>query len=207
MRSTESQPENPWPHDMQLSIDEPYSLTYLLFVRQAWELGIDGVPELDPVPSIGASARPDSVGLDAAYTRWRAEWGRAWTQYEPIDRTTRGPDDETLRLLELPDDQLADAVSRMPSPFWDEGIDRPSYEEWRRSLRDDHSRPIQEHPERVCLDALIPAWRSGLLTVLQLPYRGYFAERINPTTLVVSRTTRHNPTLYRKALGTIGPRQ
>lgn len=168
MRNTEPQPENPWPHDMQLAIDEPCSLTYLLFVHQAWELSIDGVPLLDPVPKIGASARPDSVGLG---------------------------------------DQLAEAVSRMPSPFWDEGIDRPVYEEWRRSLRDDHSLPLQEHPERVCLDALIPAGRSGLLTVLQLPYRGYFAELIYPTTLVVSRTTRHNPTLYRKALGTIGPRQ
>lgn len=118
----------------------------------------------------------------------------------------REPDQENARLLrELPDERLAEVFSTMPSTFWAAGTDRDAFNTWSTSLRDDLSLPLAEHPERRCLDALVPAWRTGLTTVLQLPYVGYFAERLNAGTLIVSRVTRQNPSLYRQALATFSP--
>lgn len=207
MRSIEPQPGNPWPHDMSISIDnDSQRLCYLLFVRQAWKLPIDELPELEPLLSVGESARPSSLDVNDAVARWRSEWARAWSVLEP-DRTVREPDEEIARLLELTDEQLVDAVSAMPSSFWEEGIDHQAFEEWRRGQRDDLTLPFEKHPERVCLDALVPAWRGGLLKIVQLPFAGYFAERVSSATLVVSRVTRFDPALYRRALGTAAPGQ
>lgn len=206
MRSEQPTPGNAWPHDMQIAVDEPYALTYLLFVRQAWRLDVAEIPEVDPVPATGTSSRPPTVDPTEAAARWRREWSRALTQFEPRDRRVREPDEETARLLrELPDERLAEAFSTMPSTFWAEGTDRDAFNTWSMSLHDDHSLPLEEHPERRCLDALAPAWRTGLTTILQLPYAGYFAERLNAATLIVSRVTRHDPGLYRQALGTPSP--
>ena len=47
---------------------------------------------------------------------------------------------------------------------------------------------------------LTSLWRDGLESIVQLPYAGFFAERIDPATLVVSRVARHDPELYRRAL-------
>lgn len=195
--------DNPWPHDMRISVDEPYALIYLLFVREGWGIQVDDIPPASPSPVTGTSRRPSAVDEVDAATRWRREWLRAWTQFEPLDRMVREPDGEITQLLrDTSDELLADAVSTMPSTFWADGTDREAFDAWLMSLRDDHSRPLEEHPERVCLDALVPAWRTGLTTIVQLPYAGYFAERINQTTLVVSSTTRHGRGLYRRALRT-----
>ncbi|MFE1663707.1 hypothetical protein [Microbacterium sp. P02] len=206
MRSDQPIPGNPWPHDMLISVDEPYALTYLLFVRHGWRLDITELPDVDPVPATGTSHRPPAVDPTDAVAQWRSEWSRALTQFEPLDRTVREPDEETARLLrELPDEHLLEAFSTMPSTYWADGTDRDAFNAWSMSLHDDHSLPLAEHPERRCLDALVPAWRTGLTTVIQLPYAGYFAERVNAATLVVSRVTRHDPDQYRHALATPSP--
>ena len=201
MRSSEPMPGNPWPHDMLISIDEPHSLVYLLFVREAWSLVVDDVPHIEPVPAVGASARPAGVDADAAADQWRHEWARAWAMFEPLDRAVREPDAETARLLkELSDEELAVATSPLPSDYWSTGIDGDAFGLWSAAIQDDHTVPLEQHPERVCLDALIPAWRTGLTRIVQLPFTGYFARRINSGTLVVSRATRHNADWYRRAL-------
>ncbi|WP_457101472.1 hypothetical protein [Microbacterium sp. P5_E9] len=206
MRSDQPIPGNPWPLEMQIAVDEPYALMYLLFVREGWRLDVAELPDVDPVPATGTSTRPPAVDPTEAAVRWRREWSRAFTQFEPRDRSVREPDEDTARLLrELPDEQLAEAFSTMPSTFWAEGTDRDAFNTWSMSLHDDHSLPLAEHPEWRCLDALVPAWRTGLTTILQLPYAGYFAERLNAATLIVSRVTRHDPSLYRQALGTPSP--
>lgn len=203
MRSEQQIPGDPWPHDMMITVDEPHALIYLLFVRQVWRLDIAELPDVDPVPATGKSNRPSAIDPTEAAVRWRREWSRALTEFEPHDRSVREPDEETAHLLrELPDERLAEAFSTMPSTFWGEGTDRDAFNTWSRSLHDDRSLPLGEHPERRCLDALVPAWRTGLTTILQLPYAGYFAERLNTATLIVSRVTRHNPSAYRQALGT-----
>lgn len=206
MRSDQPTPGNPWPHDMHIAVDVPHALTYLLFVRQGWRLDIAELPDVDPAPATGTSDRPSAVNLTEASARWRREWSRALTQFEPLDRSVREPDKEAARLLrELPDERLAETFSTMPSTFWTEGTDRDAFNTWAMGLHDDHSLPLAEHPEWRCLDALVPAWRTGLTTILQLPYAGYLAERLNAATLIVSRVTRHDPSLYGQALGTPSP--
>lgn len=200
MRSSRPDPSNPWPHDMVLGIDVPRRLTSLLFVREAWRLPIDDVPALDAVPDIGRSARPDAFDEPEVIVRWRTQWARGLAMHAPEDRTIREPDAETARLLrELDDTELVAAIAGdrlIASP----GIDHEAFEGWHATLHDRHLVPLAETPERVSVEALAAAWRRGLESILQLPFAGYFAERIHASTLVVSRTTRHDPEMYRRAL-------
>ncbi|WBM79683.1 hypothetical protein KIV56_15750 [Cryobacterium breve] len=55
-------------------------------------------------------------------------------------------------------------------------------------------------PENRVIPALVTAWRGGLTTIIQLPYLGFFAQRINRQHLVVSRTTRNDPEMLAQAL-------
>jgi hypothetical protein len=197
MRSSRPVPGDPWPHDMALRIeDEPRELTSLLFVRDAWRLSIDDVPALDPVPDVGTSARPDGLDEEATVERWRSEWARVWPRMAAIREAERAPEEELMRLLReiAADGQDARSLSD------EEGVDREAFEVWHISLRDDHRLPLAEHPERICVTALAAAWRDGLESIVQLPYAGFFAERTDPATLVVSRVARHDPEMYRRAL-------
>ncbi|NQX13339.1 hypothetical protein HQQ80_17060 [Microbacteriaceae bacterium VKM Ac-2855] len=205
MRTSQPDPSNPWPHDMLLSIDTPNSLLKLLFIRHAWRLDIGEVPELDEAPPIGDSALPAGVDATEAAERWRAEWRRAWSAFDPRDRVVREPDEDTARLLrELSDDELVDAYSTQPSAFWDGGMDADAYGAWVMRPDELHAMPLEQQPERRNLAALIPAWRSGLRTIIELPYAGPFADRLHPETLVVSRRTRRDPELYTAALSPRG---
>ncbi|MGY4542620.1 hypothetical protein ACVWY0_002544 [Arthrobacter sp. UYNi723] len=52
------------------------------------------------------------------------------------------------------------------------------------------------------LPDLVPAWESGLDTVIVLPYAGYFAQRMTPRYLAVSAATRNDLDTYSRALKT-----
>lgn len=197
MRSSHPDPSNPWPHDMVLRIDEPRELTSLLFVREAWRLPIDDVPALDGAPDVGTSARPAGLGDAEAVERWRAEWMLAWPRIAVLREAMRAPDEEEMmrRLREI-----AVAMQAAEDLSAEAGIDREAFEAWHATLHDDRRLPLAEHPERICVTALADAWRTGLESIVQLPYAGYSAERIDAATLVVSRTARHDPELYRRAL-------
>ncbi len=198
MRSSEDRPGNPWPHDMQLSVEECWQpLIYLLFVRSAWHLEITSVPRLDSEPDPGSSLRPEHLDVDAAVRRWLAEWQRAWTHFDAASLTVSTPDEATQHLLDtLSDDELWQATSARPSDFWDSGIDQAACERWRAAM----AAPVAELPENRVIPALAVAWRAGLTTVIQMPYIGYFAHRISREHLVVSATTRRDPDLYSRAL-------
>lgn len=198
MHSTEDLPGNPWPQDMQVSVEECWHpLIYLLFVRSAWQLEIDSVPRLDAVPDPGSSQRPENLDVDAAVQRWLAEWHRAWTHFDSARVTVSAPDDATQHLLDtLTDDELWQVTSTWPSNFWEAGIDAHAHERWRSSM----AAPLGELPENRVVPALMEAWRAGLTTIIQLPYLGSFAHRINQEHLVVSVSTRHDPDLYSRAL-------
>lgn len=71
-----------------------------------------------------------------------------------------------------------------------------TFESWRQSLQP----KIEDDPERDVIPSLIPARESGLTTIVQLLYSGYFGERINREHLVVSAETRHDAQLFSRAL-------
>lgn len=78
------------------------------------------------------------------------------------------------------------------------GIDRDAFNAWSSSLS-----PIPPKDlERQSLPDLIPAWESGLDTIVVLPYAGYFARRITRRHLAVSAATRNDPASYAMALQT-----
>lgn len=205
MRADREMPGNPWPHDMVIGIDEGSALLLtLLFVRHAWGLAPDAdVPELDPAPDCGGSAMPSSATHEEWDRRWRLAWRRAWAWFEIEDVAGRPHPPELLRGLG-PDSPLNPYFP----PMWeiehgDEGIDRAALNAWKASLRAARSRSIADQPERRNLDALIPAWRAGLDSIIVLPYRGYFARRLDRRHLVVSAATRDSAQLYDLALGSV----
>lgn len=201
MRSMNPIPGNPWPHDMVLSIDTPHTLTLLLFIRSVWQLEIADIPALDSEPASGTSARP--VDFDAAKVTdlWMREWQREWAQYENLTTGIRAPDAATEHLLDTSTDaELWAAFSPIPPDAWGEGLDWDANNTWDMSLQPDHSVPLAQTPERLCLTELIRAWKSGVTAIIELPYAGYFADRITRRHLVVSAVTRRTPALYRRAL-------
>ena len=67
-------------------------------------------------------------------------------------------------------------------------------------LRARFSRPYDESPEWVALDALVPAWRSGLTKIVEIPCRGTFTRILGPHSILVTAETRADPDRYREAL-------
>lgn len=195
MRTSEPDPANPWPHDMVLTIDQPDVPLRLLFARRLRRLAIPEVPPLEsgPQPSSEVAALPE-----ATPERWRSEWAQWWSRHLP--RSVDGPDLETARMLrELDDEELVAHVSAGPTG-WLTPSEEQGHAQWLDSVRERHEIPLEQHPERICLDALIPAWRSGLRTIIELPFAADVADRISAECLVVARRTRWDPTLYRRAL-------
>ena len=193
-------PENRWPHDMVIALgDNPLSLNLLLFVRHAWSLASDAdIPGLIPFPDPGASRAPDSASLSEWNDRWRVAWKRAWDWYKIQDPDrTKHPTLETMQEVLRPGQELHPLIP----PLWtaeyaSEGVDFEAFNRWVGRLR-----PLTPTDvERRSLTDLIPAWESGLDTVIVLPYEGFFAKRITRRHLAVSATTRNDPVTYRRAL-------
>ncbi|RFA15494.1 hypothetical protein B7R22_06595 [Subtercola boreus] len=198
---------------MVISIDENDALLLrLLFVRAAWGLGAIGVPAVVGLigigvggAGIGASRLPSDVGFAKADYLWRDEWERSWERFDVRDRRVRPMDARHREVLDAtPDEELGAVYLIGPSRFWSEGIDEEAFDRWNRGLFErtiqGHRAPLEESPERRALLALVSAWETGLTNILQLPYEGYFAERINAQYLVVSEETRREVTLYSRAL-------
>src|SRR4051812_1761325 len=62
VRSDSPMPGNPWPHDMVIAVnDHERMLLELLFIRDAWKLGMADIPPLFPAPDIGRSRRPETA--------------------------------------------------------------------------------------------------------------------------------------------------
>lgn len=169
---------NPWPADMTITVeDRSLAINILLFVRQAWGLLPDAdVPQLAPVPDSGHSALPGS----ASRNEWEQRWQESWQQV--LDGYRQEPD-------------------LLAGPLWTsvhgwEGLDSGAFNAWHNSLIP----PFPCSAERDCLDALVPAWKSGLERVIVLPVEGFFAQRISAGNLLVSAGTRANPEWYRLAL-------
>lgn len=200
MRSSNPIGRNLWPNNMVIAVDEhPLSLNLLLFIRNAWSIATDvEMPELSPSPKAGASSVPNSVSIPEWEDRWRTAWSRAWAWYKVSDPDwMKHPTQEIARQVFRPGQDLHPLIP----PLWTaeygwEGLDLEAFNDWDRNL----SPRIPTDVERQSLTDLIPAWKSGLNTVIVLPYAGYFAERLTHGHLVVSAATRNDPEAYAKAL-------
>ncbi len=198
MQSNQPIPGNPWPQEMIIAVEEnPDRLTFLLFLRAAWGIAADAVlPELERPPAPGRSAPPPTASVDEWSVRWKFEWLAAWSRLSMPDRTIPWTEEEIDRLDPLD----------VHAPGWREtygmdGVDEAAWHVWSASLeRHPHARPLAEQPERVSLDSLVPAWRTGLKRILVLPFAGYFAERVAAECLVVSAETRNDAAMYSRAL-------
>jgi hypothetical protein len=204
MRSIEPIPGEQWPHDMVIRIDVHTHLMTLLFIREAWGIARDAnIPPLEPTPQVGDSAIPPGATNAEWSDRWREQWRKAW-DWIGIDDTRR-----VAHRLDLGTSAItAEELSLWLPPAWiteygSEGIDTQALARWESSLIDDHPMPFEQHPERRCLDALIPAWRAGVDSIIVLPYRGYYAERMTERHLAVSKATRDDPVLYDLALSVV----
>lgn len=196
MRSVHERPDNPWPHEMVISVDHPNHLLTLLFVRETWRLTQDiDVPAVLPQPAPGASALPPTASVDTWSDRWRSAWQDGWDWY------SRGAAGDAL-----PIDTEPRGIHTNPAmpPLWEteygsEGIDREALWQWTLQLQDPPT-DLESTPERRSLPALITAWRAGIDAVIVLPYAIDFAQRITTRHLVVSAVTRDTPDLYSRAL-------
>lgn len=188
-----------WPSDMVITVDEHVqNLKMLLFVRQTWSLALDlNIPELSPVPETGHSQIPESPSRAVWEMLWKREWDRAWAWYDIRSDREAAPTQDEMRDFSRPGQDL----NPLMPPFWtaehgEDGLDWAAFETWDRKTT-----PIP--PINVEFDhipTLVSAWQAGLTNVIVLPYRGFFAHRLNASHLVVSAETRHNPESYDRAL-------
>jgi hypothetical protein len=200
MQRSTPRPENPCPQEMVITVDDySLSLNLLLFVRHAWSLAPDShIPELTLTPDPGASTMPDSTSLAEWNNRWRIAWNRAWDWYKIRDEDrTNHPTQEIMREVFQPCQELHPVIPPLWTTEYDwDGLDRDAFHSWDKSL----SPLIPTDEERRNLSDVIPAWESGMDTVIVLPYAGYFAKRITRLHLAVSAATRNEPADYSRAL-------
>jgi hypothetical protein len=209
MQSISPIPGSPWPHEMVLEIeDSPEALRDLLWLREACRLqptGVDLPPLLVHPPLRPAEAMPDAERL----LTWQQAWPIVWD--EVLEHAGRPRQSERLqRLLEAPSvaTDRAALIREFIGPTWrdrfgDEVFDDDGYRRWMaadadRDLR--HHLGYEQSPEFVALDAMIPAWRAGLVKVVTIPCAGTFTRVLGRSTLLVTDATRDDPDAYRDAL-------
>lgn len=207
MRFSNPWENNPWPHDMAITVEgHPLALNLLLFIRRAWMIAPDAdIPELLPLPASGTSKVPDSASLTEWESRWRTAWDRAWNWYQIADPSRpRYPTQESMRQMQETMRQVmkpGQPLHPLVPPLWTsefdwDGIDQDAFNAWDQSLEP----KAWTDEERQNLPSLIPAWESGLDTIIVLPYAGHFAQRVTRRHLAVSASTRNDPDSYSRAL-------
>ncbi|WP_375385324.1 hypothetical protein [uncultured Microbacterium sp.] len=205
MRSSVPMPGNPWPHDMQIEVDDsPHTLIELLWVREAWDLrpvGDDLPPLLDAPAAKDARRHVDTHG-------WAEDWPTIWRDAVAHAGTLRDPTlFAALQASANGSQQRRELLTKMVGPSArDRFIDAfdDSWSEWSTAQsatrRAERTLPLEEHPERRSLDALIPAWERGLLKIVTIPVRGPHTRRIGPHVLLTTHAIRADPVAYAQAL-------
>jgi hypothetical protein len=209
MRSSRRIPDNPWPHDMGITVeDRPTALLELLWIREAHELHPHGAlpPLLVDTPA-GASRAGASA---AERVEWEITWPRMWhaaaehagrdqdrQQFERLQRTAHGSPEREKILHEMVGPSWRDT-------FGDPIFDDDSYQDWSRRGTDTHlssmRRRMTHSPEHRDLDALIRAWRAGLTKIVTIPCEGEYSHKITPNALLMTDATRNDSDSYQRAL-------
>jgi len=211
MRSTMPIPGNPWPHDMQITVeDRPQHLGELLWLREAHGLhpeGDDHPPQLAETPKRAAIPVDDAV---------RATWEAAWARIWRMAAAHAGREHDPLlfdQLHETPagSPQRGALLRGIVGPEWGDEFDRsvfqdPSHLDWEQTSMTAFtaSRPhtLESSPERRDLDALIPAWRAGLTKIVTIPCEGEYTRKLGPHALLMTNASRADSDKYRRALAT-----
>lgn len=213
MRSNAPMPEDSWPHDMSLTVDDqPLPLLELLWVREAHDLRPRGAG-LPPLLLDPPSVLPPSAISVGERAKWTAAWPLVWraaVKHAGEDRDSLTTDEE-LKATTDGSSQRADVLRRTIGPRWSDSFGggaqgMPAYSAWLRRMESAEWaaawRRDQSNPERRDLVALIPAWRAGLTKIVLIPCSGEFIQRIGDNTLLVTAATRQNSESYRHALNT-----
>lgn len=213
MRSAESIPGEPWPHDMVLTISEDdQGLLDLLWVREAWALSPGG--DVPPPPEALPAMEPTVESLRRDRTGWEAAWTELWSA--TLEHVARPHDPfamEALRATENGSEERRRLLQKLIGPSWrarfGDGAFVGGYDGWTaaisRLVHAEHRLSLHEHPERHCLDALVPAWERGLTTVVTIPCTGDWTRTIGAHGLCVTRAARTGPDRYRTALAAFAP--
>lgn len=204
-------PGNPWPHDMRITInDDSQTLLELLWIREAWQLhpvGEDLPPRLIDTPAFVDGSKRSSAPIEL----WQDSWPRMWEACLRHAGTPHAPGSlDRLHGSEIGSDERARLLRELIGPSWRDSFGSEALpdeeQQWShlmfRRRADRAPRPLDEEPERVALDALIPAWRSGLTTIVEIPCLGDFTRVVGAHALLVTADTRDDPDRYREALTT-----
>jgi len=207
MRSLRPIRGNPWPHDMVISVDDAAeALMQLLWVREAWALtpARDLPPLLTDTPERVSGVAPDE---------WSEAWPSLWR--ECLTHTAQGDDQSLIDEAMDPNlrpERRAEILAQLANPSWGQRFGAESlgdeYADWQRTHVERLVANLRARvqPERASLDALVPAWRSGLTHVVAIPCRGTFTRPIAPHALLVTSETRDDPERYSAALAEFAAR-
>ena len=209
MRSCVPMPGNLWPHDMLITVeDDPHVLVDLLWIRETWNLHPLG-DDLPPSLSDDSVRADDRTGSSGGATTWQYAWPSLWNKCIHHAGLLRdGTIFDQLRETEDGSPERADLMNTLMGPSWrgefgDEAFTE-KYETWNlarfqaRSQR--HPLSLNDDPERLSLDALIPAWRAGLSKIVTIPCHGSYTRVIGQHTLLLTDETREDTRRYSEAL-------
>lgn len=213
MRSDTPIPGNPWPHDMQITVDDrPHSALEMLWLREAFGLRITAE---GPPPLLDTPAPATRTLADDERGAWQQAWPRVWDAVMRHAATEHDPAimDE-LMLPTGPSEARTELLRQLAGPSWRdevdaEAFDDASYADWERRALDAHivSRPqsLADNPEGRDLEALIPAWERGLTKIVTIPCHGAYTRTVSPVGLVMTARTRADSDAYRAALRAFAP--
>lgn len=214
MRSAIPMPDNPWPHDMTITVeDRPHALLELLWLREAHSLNPDGE---DLPPHLVRTPVPAAT---AVYQATRARWSRGWSGVwdEVLAHAGTEPDRalvDNVFSAEASDPDRARLLRQLTGPsvsdqFGAEVFDDATYQEWDRLGFESHvaSRPtvLANSPERRSVAVLADAWRRGLTKVVTVPCVGTHVRQIGPHALLVTEEVRGDRAAYENALRSFAP--
>ncbi len=204
MRSIVPIEGDPWPHDMTISIeDHSQALLELLWVRETWSLEPIGD---EPGPLIDG---PEGANTPSDVAEWSEAWSTLWegalaVAAQPLDASAM----DSLQASAAGSSEHAELLARLTGPTWrgrfggqalEAGFSEWSQRQFEKIWPPRHT--AAESPERLSLDALVPAWRAGLERVVTIPCRAEHTRVVGTSGLLVTDGTREDPALYAEALG------
>ncbi|MDR6692505.1 hypothetical protein J2X55_003450 [Microbacterium sp. 1154] len=213
MQSTHPIPGDPWPPDMILSIEgAPREAVEMLWVRDAFELEADG----DVPPPLIDTPAPAAHTLDETErVRWQAAWPALWARVVAhAGRPTDFPAVDRLWQRDLPQEERAALLAEVMSPSWreefgdgvfDDASFRDVQERASEARRTARPHSFADLPERRDVEALVPAWRQGLVRIVVIPCRGAYVRSLGATGLLVTPEVRADSAAYRAALASFIP--